>query len=1491
MVKLFVVLLVVPPPIHAVQVLFYGNHLGLPGEPLFQAQIDSIHNWQHIWGNWGCAIPGNWPQPAQIYDSFQPGYSYYLSENCPGAGGGLYLLPRCSDGSTLTITGGAFQCGSEPMPSPEKNRGKQCSLNNGSDPINGATGNNFQEALDWKGAGPLPLRLERYYNSSAGNNGKFGYGWSHYYGRGINVWQTGTGANTYTARVSRPDGRHEFFNAPSITTVQTWVTDPGTTDVLIGSSSGWTLFGTDGLVEGYNGNGRLIWIRNYAGFQHTLSYDTAGKLTQVTDSFGRSLSFTYNANNKIATATTPSGAVYTYQYSSKNLISVTKPGTASGSPAVSRTYLYEDATYPHALTGILDENGDRYTTWTYDSEGRATGDYLGDGVKQYGFDYSNGSTVITDPLGTPRTYSFDVYYGVYKTGQIAGGPCQECGSGTADVQYDSAGYPSSTTDFNGNVTTHIYDDARGLETSRTEAYGTAQARTITTTWNPDFRLPDQIDEPARRTTFVYDAQGNRLSKTVTDTSSGTSRSWNWTYNNLGQMLTADGPRTDVTDVTTYAYYPIVAGDPNSGELQTLTDALGHVTTFNSYDADGNPLTVTDPNGLVTNLAWTRRGKLASIQKGTELTSFSYDDVDNLTGVALPGGASLIYSYDEAHRLTKAENQLGDHIVYTLDAVGNTVQTDTYDVNSTLTKTRQQIYDSLNRLQSLIDAQGHATVYGYDAQGNRTSRTDPLTQVTQFDYDALNRLIQITDPASGVTTNALDPLDQLSALTAPNSATTAYSNDNLGDRLSETSPDTGTTVYTYDAAGNVKTETTAAGTSEVVTISYEYDALNRVILEDAPGTQEDVTYHYDDCPNGIGRLCGVDAGPVTIQYDYDAYGNVTRHQGIDYSYDEQNRLESMQYLSGALVTYHYDPIGRISSVDLTFNGQTQSLASNIGYMPFGEVTGLTYGNGKSLTQTYDTDYRLTGQTVPGVLALSYPLYDGNSNLKQRNDGYSADSVFGYDVLDRLINATGPFGSGWIYDYDANGNRTHFDDGVSTAYTYEPTSNRLDTIGATDVLLSVAGNTLAKGAWSYTYTARNRLANASESGQLVASYTYNGLGQRGSKAVSGVITQYRYGVDGALLEELDSSGQPLKEYVYLNGKLFAVLDIETLDEKVIVDNGSTGTTSTGNWSAKIDSQAYGADYLLANRNNIASSYRWTPVLTPGTYSVYAWWEDKTNYSSNVPYVIHHGGQNETVYRDHTANGGSWQALGTYSFDGTGGEYIEVSNANGKTTADAVRLVKEVTASTQVTAYYVHTDHLGTPVAMTDEGGNVVWRASYAPFGEATVDAVSTVKLNVRFPGQYYDQETGLHYNYFRYYDPEIGRYLTADPIGQKAGPNLFTYVGNNPLYWIDPYGLYECSCRATGPSGHAPDTGQNYDGSGRKWCQYTCTRKDTNETKTVNGPGSGQFCIGQQGGDQFSPGVDFEPFTHDTESFFDPLPLGPFTNGPDFDQAIRNTFGDK
>ncbi len=230
------------------------------------------------------------------------------------------------------------------------------------------------------------------------------------------------------------------------------------------------------------------------------------------------------------------------------------------------------------------------------------------------------------------------------------------------------------------------------------------------------------------------------------------------------------------------------------------------------------------------------------------------------------------------------------------------------------------------------------------------------------------------------------------------------------------------------------------------------------------------------------------------------------------------------------------------MDFSANGQQATLASNLSYAPFGPATNLTFGNSLTLVQTLDTAYRITGQTTAGILERTYPQYDANGNRLSQTDALVSASNYTYDPLNRLESGSGPFGNR-DYDYDKNGNRTQIDidTGASiTSYAYEPDSNRLDTLGATNVLLDNNGNTLNQATWTYTFTPHNRLQTATESATLKASFAYNGLGQRMNKTDEiTTIGQYTlYGPNGERLVDSDDNGNILTEYLYLNGQLLAL-----------------------------------------------------------------------------------------------------------------------------------------------------------------------------------------------------------------------------------------------------------------------------------------------------------------------------------------------------------------
>jgi YD repeat-containing protein len=1099
-------------------------------------------------------------------------------------------------------------------------------------PINTATGLKHQTEVDYRS--PSGLEFKRTYNSLGTDEsalaGSFGTsGWRLDWQRSI---RGSTSAVTsqlrtfpplgniiapYGVTVSRGAQASQFYIAPTVPisvahvirgagkvntfnlVSGTWTADSDINDRLTsqpnaaGGITDWTYTTEDRDVEHYNPIGQLISITDRAGQITTLTYSDgtaaapnggfildatgtptatilpAGRLIRITDTYQRSINLGYDASSRIVKMTDPANGLYSYAYdTNNNLVSVTYPNGKT------KQYLYENVTYPHALTGITDENGTRYATYAYDSNGRAVSTEHAGGAERFAFTYSadGSSTSITDAVGTVRTQTYQVVQGVIKSGGVS----QPAGSGSAAASssstYDVNGNIASRTDFNGNLTTYAYDLTRNLETSRTEGLTTAGAktaatRTINTAWDTTYRLPASITEQntsgasavtLRITNFTYDPSGNLLTKTITDGQTPTiTRTDTYTYDTQGHRLSADGPRTDVSDSTTYTYY--AATDPDLGKrgnLSSVTNALGQVTNITSYDLNGRPLSITDPNGLTTTLGYDPRGRLLTRDTGGETTAYTYDGVGQLLTVTLPSGAAYTYTYDAAHRLTQIADGLGNQLTYTLDNANNRIQEQLKDSVGNVIQTHSRVFDALSRLYQDIGAVNQTTTYAYDANGNLTSVSDPLNRATTNAYDALNRLITSTDAATGQTHYGYNALDQLTQVTDPRSLVTQYSRDGLNDLNQQVSPDTGTTTNTYDAAGNVLTRTDAKG--QVAT--YSYDALNRltgITYTGAPTLT--VTYQYDLGTNGIGHLTQLTDSTGVTNYGYDQHGRLVTETEQAYSaayttaytYDAQGRLAATTYPSGRTVSYTFDSMGRINEVDTTLNSTTNILISNISYEPFGGIHGFTYGDGQTApVQTYtrsrDWDGRIASYSLNGkTMNIGY---DTASQIAFVSDPLNLANTanYSYDPLGRLASYIQSQTS-QTFDYDLNGSRVSQTVGnTSSTYTYLSTSNKLSSIQIGSAFpQSLAhdanGATTSDYTRQYAYDVRGRLIQTTTA-QGIIHYEVNALGLRVRKQVTyaGIDTEYHYDAQGHLISEGPTgASQFSREYIYLGDIPVAVM----------------------------------------------------------------------------------------------------------------------------------------------------------------------------------------------------------------------------------------------------------------------------------------------------------------------------------------------------------------
>ena len=525
--------------------------------------------------------------------------------------------------------------------------------------------------------------------------------------------------------------------------------------------------------------------------------------------------------------------------------------------------------------------------------------------------------------------------------------------------------------------------------------------------------------------------------------------------------------------------------------------------------------------------------------------------------------------------------------------------------------------------------------------------------------------------------------------------------------------------------------------------------------------------------GNGSARSVTNGLVTTAYEYTPRGEVvlerTTIDGAIYdvttTYDAAGNVRTLTGPSGIATTTDY--LGqRPRTVSITGGAAPQAI-TDLEFYPFGPRTRALLPpysqDAHANVVTSERSYNLRGQvehvavTGPAGLAVldltyAYDLTGGGAapddpgpDLDRVIDGRDGTQsrLYRYDPLGRLSEAEDLSGAPLFgYGYDAAGNRiSSAGPAGSLGYGYEAGSNRLSerTIG-TNVLThyhhdaygsrDYAGSLPYTTTPTYVYNQAGRIASVT--GQLpTPSYTYDAFGRRIKKTASGITTLFFYDAQGRLLEEIAApamTGSPVRRYVFVEGELLGI----------------------------------------ASETRPVGAPAWSAPLVPG------WLRPEPGA---VIFVI---------------------ALGLV--------VLTVPLVRRRPLAAVpVVLVAALSLgdscpSPPPSFAAVHTDALGTPLAVTATTAAsptspvVLWRASYEPFGAATVnedpdnDGHGFV-LNVRLPGQYYDFETGLHYNYFRTYDPATGRYLEADPIGQAGGLNPYAYVANRPTGFSDPSGL-EC-----------------------------------------------------------------------------------------------------
>jgi RHS repeat-associated protein len=461
-----------------------------------------------------------------------------------------------------------------------------------------------------------------------------------------------------------------------------------------------------------------------------------------------------------------------------------------------------------------------------------------------------------------------------------------------------------------------------------------------------------------------------------------------------------------------------------------------------------------------------------------------------------------------------------------------------------------------------------------------------------------------------------------------------------------------------------------------------------------------------------------------------------------------------------------------------------------YDAAGNLKEQTDGNGRKTVYTYDENNRLIQSDIFTAAADAAPTktitysYNEAGSLTGYDDA-TTSAVYSYDDLQRRIGETVDYGSFSLahsYGYYKNSQKKTYTDpaGRIRTWTYDKANRPLGLDPGNGAQLSIG---------TYNW---NRPGTITLPGGATLNYSYNGMQQvvsitpRDPGGNPVLDYNFSYSPAGNVASKSTEHG----DYAYDYDKLYRLTSAQNPDESESYSYDGLGNRIS---SDKATLWVYNGNNQLNSFDTTTFGYddqgNMTGKTVNGTTTTF-------NYSvdNRLEKVEDQGGTTTASYYYDPYGRRLWKEVAGartyfhYNDEGLAGEYNGAGNelrtygyqpgSPWSTNPLFIQAGGEY--------YWYQNDHLGTPQKMISANGTVVWSARYDSFGLATV-GVETVKNNLRFPGQYFDYETGLHYNWHRFYDPETGRYITADPIGLDGGINLYAYVENDPINWVDPWGL--------------------------------------------------------------------------------------------------------
>lgn len=828
-------------------------------------------------------------------------------------------------------------------------------------PILPATGEKVLTHVDYTGAGSNALSLKRTYRSgralgTSPGPAKAGLGlaWSHNYS--TYLWKDGV-SGTANSRVMVLFGDGSARNFGWDVATSTWL-PTNSSDALISNTTGlqylkrdddttWQFDAADKLQTVTQRNG---WVTSYSYSTTVTPGSTAsspGLLIAVSSAFGRELNFRYNGTNQLTSVRLPDGRIIGYSHdgtgSDARLTAVSFP-VATGSP-VSKTYLYEISAKLQLLTGIVDENGSRLATYAYDGQGRGVSTQHAGGADLHTVSYgSGGDATVTDPLGTQRTFN----YGVGKGKLAVTGADKPSGSGNSSAAsrlQDVNGLITQETDFLGVNTMYTWDIGRRLPVTITKAAGLPEAQVSTTQWHANFKLPVLVTEAGKTTAFAYDGLGNKLSQTITDTSTNVSRTTSWTYNSQGLPLTLTVPG-GVT-AATYSYYGSTnfnvqapgSFDPHMASVTLLLNGAGADGSTSVLDSSFVPVTVTAAGNA----------RISTTQSKFGGSSLYFDGVRDY--VSMPAQTSLVMGASDftiemwIYRLANGN----DARLWSLDG-------DRY----------ADVYLGIDG--GNLVAYGSSSGGGWDAWSFRSGIPIPNAAWTHVALARSGGTVRLF--VNGIGTVMTTSLGTTALYDA--GFTHVIGGQGVG-------PDRAFNGYIDEVR---VTKGVGRYTTNFVPPTQAFPNVGPIVFD----------------LNAVGHTTG-DLQSVT-----NAAGHVTQYT----QYDRAGRVRQMIDPKGVVTDTTYTPRGWLASTTVTPPGGA-ARTTTYTYDNAGQLTGVVMPDATILSYSYDAAHRLTGVTDTKGNTATYTLDNmGNKvgeQVKDPQGNLQRNITRVYDVLNRVQQTTG------------------------------------------------------------------------------------------------------------------------------------------------------------------------------------------------------------------------------------------------------------------------------------------------------------------------------------------------------------------------------------------------------------------------------------------------------------------------------------------------------